>query len=250
MRNFWEKQSDMQRGALEIEARQLEKQFGFFTVLRGIDLNVFKGEFLTIFGPNGAGKSTLLSIFSTFIKPSGGEALVAGFDVFREKQQIRKLIGFVSHHTMLYENLTAWENIQFIGAFYDVPDLKDRCSDILHRIGLYSKKDLPVSTLSFGMRQRLAIARTFIHDPQILFLDEPYSGLDYRGASLLTSILDLMKMDKTIVMTTHNIYEGLSLCDKIAILDQGEVVYKSDQKPSGNEFQDIYLSCVRSGDRK
>jgi len=151
---------------------------------------------------------------------------------------------------MLYENLTAWENIQFIGAFYDVSDLKDRCSDILHRIGLYSKKDLPVSTLSFGMRQRLAIARTFIHDPRILFLDEPYSGLDYRGASLLTSILDFMKMDKTIVMTTHNIYEGLSLCDKIAILDQGEVVYKSDQKPSGNEFQDIYLSCVRSGDRK
>lgn len=247
MRNFLEGANDMQRGGFEIETRGLEKQFGFFPVLRGIDLAVSEGEFLTIFGPNGAGKSTLLSILATFIKPGDGEAFVAGFDVSREKQRIRKLIGFISHNTMLYENLTALENLEFIGAFYEVPDLRERCSDILERVELYGKKDALVSTLSFGTRQRLAIARTLLHDPRILFLDEPYSGLDYGGAAILTSILGSMKTDKTVVMTTHNVYEGLSLCDKVAILDHGEVVYSSAQKPGRDEFQDTYMSCVRSG---
>ena len=247
MKKFLEKGNDMQPGVLAIETRGLEKQFGFFPVLRGIDLAVGQGEFLTIFGPNGAGKSTLLSILATFIKPGGGEAFVSGFDVSREKQRIRKLIGFISHNTMLYENLTAWENLEFIGAFYEVPDLRERCSDILERVELYGKKDALVSTLSFGTRQRLAIARTLLHDPKILFLDEPYSGLDYGGAAILTSILGSMKTDKTVVMTTHNVYEGLSLCDKIAILDCGEVVYASAQKPGRDEFQDIYMSRVRSG---
>ncbi|MDE0159095.1 MAG: ABC transporter ATP-binding protein [Candidatus Dadabacteria bacterium] len=248
MKDCWEGESDMGRGAFAIETRGLEKQFGFFPVLRGINLAVGQGEFLTIFGPNGAGKSTLLSILATFIKPGGGEVFVSGFDVSKEKQRIRKLIGFISHNTMLYENLTAWENLEFIGAFYDVPDFKNRCSDILERVELYGKKDALVSTLSFGTRQRLAIARTLLHDPQILFLDEPYSGLDYGGAAILTSILGSMKADKTVVMTTHNVYEGLSLCDNVAILDQGEVVYASAQKPAREEFQDIYMSCVRSGD--
>ncbi len=238
----------MQPGVLAIETKGLEKQFGFFPVLKGIDLAVGQGEFLTIFGPNGAGKSTLLSILATFIKPGDGEAFVAGFDVSREKQRIRKLIGFISHNTMLYENLTAWENLEFIGAFYDVPDLRDRCSDVLKKVDLYAGKDVLVSTLSFGTRQRLAIARTLLHDPGILFLDEPYSGLDYGGAAILTSILGSMKTDKTVVMTTHNVFEGLSLCDKVAILDHGEVVYVSEQKPGRDEFQDTYMSCVRSGD--
>ena len=237
----------MRSGDCQIETRELEKRFGFFPVLRGVDLSVGEGEFLTVFGPNGAGKSTLLSILSTFIKPGGGEAFVAGFDVSKEKQRIRKLIGFISHNTMLYENLTARENLEFIGAFYEVPDLRERCSDILQKVELYKKKDALVSTLSFGTRQRLAIARTLLHDPPILFLDEPYSGLDYGGAAILTSILDSMKADKTVVMTTHSVYEGLSLCDKVAILDRGEVVYRSAQKPAREEFQDIYMSCVRSG---
>ena len=247
MKDSLEKGNDMQRAAFEIETRGLEKEFGFFPVLMGVDLAVNAGEFLTVFGPNGAGKSTLLSILSTFIKPGGGEVFVAGFDVSREKQQIRRLVGFISHNTMLYENLTARENLEFIGAFYDLSDLGDRCSDILQRVELYPKKDALVSTLSFGTRQRLAIARTLLHDPRILFLDEPYSGLDYGGAAILTSILGSMKADKTIVMTTHNVYEGLSLCDKVAILDHGELVYTSSQKPTRDEFQDIYMSCVRSG---
>lgn len=238
----------MQPGVLAIETRGLEKQFGFFPVLKGIDLAVGRGEFLTIFGPNGAGKSTLLSILATFIKPGDGEAFVAGFDVSREKRRIRELIGFISHNTMLYENLTAWENLEFIGAFYEVPDLRERCSHILERVGLYSRKHALVGALSFGTRQRLAIARTLLHDPKILFLDEPYSGLDYGGAAILTSILGSMKADKTIVMTTHNVYEGLSLCDKVAILDRGEVVCKPVRKPRRDEFQDIYTSCVRSGE--
>lgn len=247
MKSWLEEENDMRRDAYEIEIKGLEKQFGFFPVLRGIDLAVGEGEFLTIFGPNGAGKSTLLSILATFITPGGGEALVAGFDVSKERQQIRKLIGFISHNTMLYENLTARENLEFIGAFYDVADLGERCSDILQRVGLYAKKDALVSTLSFGTRQRLAIARTLLHDPRILFLDEPYSGLDYGGAAILTSILGSAKTDKTVVMTTHNIYEGLSLCDKVAVLDHGKLVYASAQKPGRDEFQDIYMSCVESG---
>ena len=237
----------METGTFEIETRGLEKRFGVFPVLKGIDLAVGKGEFLTIFGPNGAGKSTLLSILSTFMNPSGGEAFVSGFDVSREKRRIRKLAGFISHHTMLYENLTARENLEFAGALNDVSDIGGKCSDILERVELYDKRNALVSTLSFGTRQRLAIARTLLCDPQVLFLDEPYSGLDYGGASILTSMLGSMKAHKTVVMTTHNVYEGLSLCDRAAILRRGEMVYVSGGKPARDEFQDIYLSCIGDG---
>ena len=169
---------------------------------------------------------------------------MAGFDVSREKDEIRRLVGFISHHTMLYENLTAVENLEFIGAFYDVDDLRERCGHVLEKVGLGEKKDALVSTLSFGTRQRLAIARTLVHDPRILFLDEPYSGLDYAGAAVLTSLLDSVKAEKTVVMTTHNVHEGLSLCDRAAVLESGEVVYLSSEKPGREEFQDIYFSRV------
>ena len=229
---------------MEIETRGLGKTFGFHPALRGVDVSVARGEFLAVFGPNGAGKSTLLSILATFMKPGDGEAFVAGFDVSREKDEIRRLVGFISHHTMLYENLTAVENLEFIGAFYDVDDLRERCGHVLEKVGLGKKKDALVSTLSFGTRQRLAIARTLVHDPRILFLDEPYSGLDYAGAAVLTSLLDSVKAEKTVVMTTHNVYEGLSLCDRAAVLESGEVVYLSSEKPGREEFQDIYFSRV------
>jgi len=231
-------------GTPEIETRGLGKTFGFHPALRGVDVSVARGEFLAVFGPNGAGKSTLLSILATFMKPGDGEAFVAGFDVSRQKDEIRKLVGFISHHTMLYENLTAVENLEFIGAFYDVDDLRERCGHVLEKVGLGEKKDALVSTLSFGTRQRLAIARTLVHDPRILFLDEPYSGLDYAGAAVLTSLLDSVKAEKTVVMTTHNVYEGLSLCDRAAVLESGEVVYLSSEKPGREEFQDIYFSRV------
>ena len=234
----------MAGAAPEIETRGLAKTFGFHPALRGVDISVARGEFLAVFGPNGAGKSTLLSILSTFIRPGGGEAFVAGFDVRGEKEEIRRLVGFISHHTMLYENLTARENLEFVGAFYDVEDLRDRCSRVLDKVGLGEKKDAPVSALSFGTRQRLAIARTLVHDPRILLLDEPYSGLDCAGAAVLSSLLESMKEDKTVVMTTHNVYEGLSLCDRAAVLESGEVVYLSSEKPSREEFQDVYLSRV------
>ncbi len=240
----------MPRGDFEIEARGLRKRFGSFAALKGVTLEVEKGRFLCVFGPNGAGKSTLLSILATFMKPSGGEAFVGGFDVLRERSKVRKLAGFISHHTMLYENLTALENLRFIGAFYDTPDLEDRCSDILRKVGLYSKKNSPVSSLSFGMRKRLAIARTLIHDPGIFFLDEPYSGLDYSGAAMLTSILESVKEDKTVIMTTHNVYEGLSLCDKVAILNRGEVVYSCQSNPGSLEFQKIYASRIANEDAR
>ena len=229
---------------IEIETRGLGKTFGFHPALRGIDVSVARGEFLSVFGPNGAGKSTLLSILATFMKQGDGQAFVAGFDVSREKDEIRRLVGFISHHTMLYENLTAVENLEFIGAFYDVDNLRERCGHILEKVGLGEKKDALVSTLSFGTRQRLAIARTLVHDPRILFLDEPYSGLDYAGAAVLTSLLDSVKAEKTVVMTTHNVYEGLSLCDRAAVLESGEVVYLSSEKPGREEFQDIYFSRV------
>ncbi len=202
------------------------------------------GEFLTVFGPNGAGKSTLLSILSTFIKPSDGRVRVAGYDVTCDKERVRRLVGVISHNTMLYENLTAMENLCFIGEFHDVADIIERSSEMLSRMGVYSKKDDLVNTLSFGTRQRLAIARTFLHNPKILFLDEPYSGLDYRGTQILTSVLESEKSEKTIIMTTHNLNRGLSLCDRAAILDQGELVYISEGKLEQNEFQRIYASQV------
>ncbi|NOR60198.1 MAG: ATP-binding cassette domain-containing protein, partial [Methanosarcinales archaeon] len=161
-----------------VSIKSLSKAFGSHRVLKNIDLDVKKGEFITIFGPNGAGKTTLMKIMSTLVEPSAGSISIDGFNVKDDPVEIRKRIGSISHETYLYSELTAEENLRFFGRMYgmDKNHLDARVDELIEQVGLEYRSNDRVGTFSRGMKQRLSIARALIHEPSILFLDEPYTG--------------------------------------------------------------------------
>ncbi|MFZ3166372.1 MAG: ABC transporter ATP-binding protein [Candidatus Methanoperedens sp.] len=208
-------------------------------VLRNIDLKIEKGEFLTIFGPNGAGKTTLIKIMATLVTPTSGKVLIEGLDIKENPIEIRKKIGVISHETYLYTELTAAENLRFFGKMYDTPRLEERIDELIKQVGLTYRKNDRVRTFSRGMKQRLSIARALIHDPPILFLDEPYTGLDQHAIATFDKILGGMNaMDKTRVLISHDIEHGISLCDRAIILTGGHIAHEMTE----NEINDL-LQC-------
>ncbi|MBI4317054.1 MAG: heme ABC exporter ATP-binding protein CcmA [Chloroflexi bacterium] len=209
-----------------ISIEKLTKQFGSTKVLRGLDLQVAQGEKLTVAGPNGAGKTTLLRILSTVSRPTAGHVSIAGFDIAQDGAEVRRRIGVISHQTYLYHDLTVAENLVFYGRMYDVPDVRKRVEDIVAQVGLAHRLHDPVGTLSRGMQQRVSIARAAIHDPPIMLLDEPDTGLDQHAAGMLRAILQGVGAEgRTVILTTHNLELGLQMCDRVAILAQGRIVH-------------------------
>ncbi|MEQ9618855.1 MAG: ABC transporter ATP-binding protein [Deltaproteobacteria bacterium] len=230
----------------EIKAEGIKKEFGNFEALRGIDLDIKKGEFFTLFGPNGAGKTTFIKLLATLIKPSAGTLTVSGYDTKKQADSVRKITGVISHDPFLYENLSAFENIKFFGTLYEVWDIDRKARDVINRVGLGTRMHDLVRNFSRGMKQRLAVARAVVHDPSILLLDEPYTGLDQHGARVFGNMLTLLKSDnRTILMTTHNIDEGLDLSDRVGILAGGRMVYEGARDGmDAREFKELYLSKV------
>jgi len=213
-----------------VEVRGLVKSFGGKVALDGVDLDVGEGEFLTLVGPNGAGKTTLIRILATLTRPTRGSVRVAGYDLAREGAEARRHIGLASHQTLLYGDLSAEENLRFYGRMYEVPELEERITALLQRVGLDHRRHDPVRTFSRGMQQRLSIARALLHDPAILLLDEPYTGLDQQAAEVLREVLAaLLGRARTVLMTTHNLERGLELCDRAAILVNGRIVHQADK---------------------
>ncbi len=203
------------------------KRFGYKYALRGVDLNIEKGERFALLGPNGAGKTTLLKIIATLLKPDRGKVFINGIDAFKNREKIKKLIGLVSHNTLLYDELTVKENLSFYADLYDVEER--RINDILKFFDLYKRRNDQVSTLSRGMKQRLSIARALLHDPEIILLDEPTSGLDFKSKEKFYEMLK--KIDATIVLTTHSFSEAKELCEKIAVINDGRIlgVFRADE---------------------
>ena len=230
----------------DIAADGLKKSFGNFDALRGVDLHVKRGEFVTLFGPNGAGKTTLIKLLATLTSPSSGKLSIHGYDAKKEVNNIRSLLGVISHDPYLYDNLSALENIKFFGTLYRLEDIDDRARSVIKQVGLDGRMHDMVRTFSRGMKQRLSVARAIVHDPEILLLDEPYTGLDQHGAQLFGNMLsDLKTHRRTIVMTTHNIDEGLDLSDRIGILAKGKIVFDShSSKVDRLGFKDLYISKV------
>jgi heme exporter protein A len=213
-----------------IEVRGLVKFFGAKVALDGVDLDVGEGEFLTLVGPNGAGKTTLIRVLSTLTKPTEGSVRVAGYDLGGQGTEVRRRVGLTSHQTLLYGDLSAEENLRFYGRMYEVPDLEQRIASLLQRVGLEHRRHDLVRTFSRGMQQRLSIARALLHDPAILLLDEPYTGLDQQAAEVLREVLaDLVGRSRTVLMTTHNLERGLELCDRAAILFNGRIVHQASK---------------------
>jgi heme exporter protein A len=230
----------------DIHVEGLSKSFGSLDALAGIDLSVGEGEFLTIFGPNGAGKTTLLRVLSSLTKPTKGKVLIAGHDIRKEPQEIRKSVGFISHQPLLYESLSAFENIRFFASMYGISNARQKAAEVIRRVGLQTRTHDLVRTFSSGMKQRLAVARAIVHDPKILLLDEPYSGLDQHGTRIFNEMLKLLKTQRrTILMTTHNISEGFALSDRVAILSNGMFVFESlTDELEDAKFTDIYFEKV------
>ena len=231
----------------DIQAEGLKKSFGNFDALCGVDLHVKRGEFMTLFGPNGAGKTTLIKLLATLTSPTSGTLSVYGYDVRKDVNNIRSVIGVISHDPYLYDNLSAFENIKFFGTLYGLDDVDNRARSVIKQVGLERRMNDLVRTFSRGMKQRLTVARAIVHEPKILLLDEPYTGLDQHGAQIFGEMLsDLKSQRRTILMTTHNIEEGLDLSDRIGILAKGKIVLdcsKTDIQRSG--FKDLYISKVQ-----
>lgn len=231
-----------------IKLQGLVKKYGMNLVLRGIDLNVDAGEFVTLVGSNGAGKSTLMRIVATLLRPTSGTVEIGGWSLPQQADRVRRHIGLVSHYSLLYGDLTAAENLAFFAKLYQLDNQDDRVMDALRKVGLYARQRDAVSTFSRGMVQRLTIARATLHEPDILLLDEPYTGLDQDASQLLD---DLLRMEhengRSILMITHDLSHGLNLCDRVAILNRGKIVHDIvSRDTSPGEFLDLYREQTRS----
>jgi len=211
-------------GEWAIETSNLTKRYGHRVILRGIDLCVKQGEFLVLFGPNGAGKSTLIRILCTLMKPSSGTAKVAGHDVVDDPDGVRTSVSLMSPGTHLYDDLTALENVRFYLYLHGADAIDLRLNDALQATGLKHAMHQRVRTFSTGMKKRLGIAKIMAYPPRVLFLDEPYSGLDEEGIQMLNRFLLTLKSEGcTVFMVTHHREQGLATGDRALHLDHGRL---------------------------
>ncbi|MYH65538.1 MAG: ABC transporter ATP-binding protein [Chloroflexi bacterium] len=210
-----------------IRTNGLHKSFGNFHALRGISLEVPAGSIYGFVGPNGAGKTTTMRILTTLTKPSDGEAWVAGHSVRDDRREVRRAIGYMPDEFGVYEDLRVWEYLDFFAACYDIPEKKRKTlvADLLELVDLQHRREDMVDKLSRGMKQRLSLARTLAHDPQVLVLDEPASGLDPRARVEIRELLgELANMGKTIFFSSHILADVEDVCSHIGIIEAGEII--------------------------
>lgn len=208
-----------------IEVRKLVKRFGLKTILKGLEFSAEPGEFVGLLGPNGAGKTTFLRILSSLSRPTMGMIRVAGFYLPQQAAGVRANLGVLSHQPLLYGDLTGEENLQFYGRMYAVENLDTRIGEVLELVDLSKRGRDLVRTYSRGMAQRLAIARAVIHDPSILLLDEPYTGLDQDASSMLDTVLkQIAAQGRTVVMTSHDLARSEDLATRFDVLSRGKII--------------------------
>jgi heme exporter protein A len=233
---------------LALEVRDLSRAFGARKALDQVSFDLPRGAFLSIFGPNGAGKTTLLKILSTLTTPSKGEVKVLGYDVVKGAVPLREHIGFISHNPLLYPDLTAEENLQFFAELYCIDSPELRIKELLVAVELDHRRLDTVSTFSRGMIQRLSIARSLLHSPEVIFLDEPYSGLDPHAMDILDGLIAAIREQHTFIMVSHDLTKGLELCSHALILAKGRVVlYEDKEMLDEDEFGAQYRSTVGLG---
>lgn len=232
-----------------VETRGLRKKIGDKVILDGIDISLPPGRFLTILGPNGAGKTTLLKILSLLSPATGGTYRLAGEDPAAAGPELRRRIGLVSHNTFLYDGLTARENLYFYGRLYNVPDLDREIKATLARVGLGLFAHDLVRTFSRGMQQRLAIARAILPGPDLLLLDEPYTGLDQQAIGVLNDVLARLKAEgRTVILITHSFENSLRLADEVLLLARGRVLFHGETAGwSAEQYRQLYLEKIGGG---
>ena len=224
-------------GSLAISAVGLRKDYGDRSVLRGVDVSVRWGQTAVLFGPNGAGKTTLLRILAGLSRPDAGDVDIAGLRMRRNGGRARTLVGFVGHQTLLYNDLTCRENLVFYAKLYGVDRLRCRVDGVLEQLNLADRADRRVRTLSHGMQKRLSVARAILHEPAVLLLDEPESGLDTDSVVSLGGLLkDWTGSGRSALLTTHSAEIGQAWADRVLTLDRGRLsdrtLSQSDAAPT------------------
>ena len=210
---------------LDVAAQGVTKRFGRSAALRGVDVDTPSGSRLAIFGPNGSGKTTLLRILAGLSNPTSGEVHVGGLTHADGARRLRQRIGVVAHHTYLYDDLTAEENLVFYARMFGLPEPEGAASEALERAGLFERRRDRVRAFSRGMQQRAALARATLHDPDLLILDEPDTGLDQDASRRIEGLLTSpARGPRTVIAATHNLALGLRLCDRFIILHRGRIV--------------------------
>ena len=231
-----------------IKARNLTKAFGTRKALDDVSFELPEGAFLSIFGPNGAGKTTLLRVLSTLTRPSAGDVRVCGIDLREEPDKVRERIGFISHQSMLYPDLTAEENLLLYAELYGVADPRARAHELLGAVGLSHRRLDVVRTFSRGMTQRVSIARALVNDPEVVFLDEPYSGLDPHAVDIFDGLIGAMRDGRTFVMVSHDLQKGFEMCTHALVLARGRVVtFAPKGELDFDDFARLYRETVGMG---
>lgn len=231
-----------------IVIRGLVKAYGYLPALRQLDLEIERGQFLALLGPNGSGKSTLLRLLAGLGRPTAGAIAIGGWSLPQEVAAVRAQLGLVSHKTLLYDNLTAYENLQFFAQMYALPPARqaERIPYLLERVGLHKRARDLVRTFSRGMQQRLSIARALLHEPAILLLDEPHTGLDQEAGHMLDALLlEAHGEGRTIVMATHHL-DKAALAQRAVILARGRLVDDVPVSRDGRALAERYAQATAS----
>ncbi len=230
-----------------IEVQGVSKAYGRSVALNNLDLQVPWGRALAIFGPNGSGKTTLIKSLATLSKPDVGVIRIAGLDTRRDGSYVRRLIGVLTHDPLLYDDLTARENLRFTARMFGLENHAERIETLCSTLDISSRLEHRVGTLSHGWKKRFSLARALLHDPPILLLDEPESGLDDQSIAGLGELVRAESvLRRTVVLTTHNFQRGLELADEVAILTKGRLVYRepTSSLQDADSFRDTYTQHV------
>jgi heme exporter protein A len=218
--------SDTPHAKPALELRDVSKQFGDFQALSAVCLRVEPGDSILLYGPNGAGKTTLLRVLSTLARPSQGKVLYDGADVLAHPAAAKAAIGFVSHTTFLYGELTARENLEFASRLFGLADRTQRVDAALELFHLRERAETHVRELSRGYQQRVSLARAFLHDPRFLLLDEPFTGLDAASTEYLQDVMRrLQEQGKALIFSTHDFEQGQAIAQRLVALEGGKVRY-------------------------
>jgi heme exporter protein A len=234
------------QAAPTLEVRALARAFGRVRALDGVEFLLGPGEVLAVFGPNGAGKTTLLRVLAGLLRADRGEVRLDGVRFDRADPAQRRRVGLISHQSLCYDGLTAAENLEFFARLYGLPDFRGAARAALAAVGLVERASSPAGTMSRGMVQRLAIARALLHEPVLVLLDEPFTGLDQRAATALRDQLERLRAGRrTVVLVTHNLEEGLELATQAAIQVRGRFVECGRRDGDLGAFRARYAAAVR-----
>lgn len=229
-----------------LQISHIYKQYGYVDILKDVNISVSGGELLVIIGPNGAGKSTLLKILSTQIRPTKGDLFYNNMSVYKNLNDYKKQLSYVSHKTFLYDELSAYQNLQFFATLYNIIEPEKKIYELLEFFELKSRKNDPVKYYSRGMQQKLSLARAMLNNPQFIYLDEPYTGLDSKAEKMLNTLILKKHAEQSIILlVTHDVEKSFELATKFVILKKGMLYYFGDKKDiSLSEIKKIYMSAL------